>query len=72
MSQYGWLSSLDDSSTGDEVVNQHNYGNHEHQVNQPAANMQGESQEPKDEQHNKDSPKHFRLQAPHSRAAPGE
>jgi hypothetical protein len=52
---------LNNSSTDNQVVDQHNHGYYKNQVNEAAAHVERKPQEPKYEQNHKDSPKHVSL-----------
>jgi hypothetical protein len=67
MQVYDWPVRLDTSAPGDQVVDQYDYRDHDQNVDQAATDMEGESQEPQNEENYKDCPKHdcsFAMRAP--------
>jgi hypothetical protein len=54
-----WASSLDDWSAGDEAIDDHDYGDHEQEMDQPSTHVHDEEpKDPKDEENYRDGPKH--------------
>jgi hypothetical protein len=52
-------SSLDDWSAGDEAIDDHDYGDHEQEMDQPSTHVHDEKpKDPKDEENYRDGPKH--------------
>jgi hypothetical protein len=49
---------LDCSSTADQIEDEHNDRDHDEQVNEGAADMEREAEEPQNQQDDKDCPKH--------------
>jgi hypothetical protein len=56
-------SSLDDWSARDETIDDHDYRDDEQDVDQSTTHMEGESENPKDEENNRDGPKHDAILA---------
>ena len=56
------------SSAADEVEDQHNHGNDQKEVDEPAGYVEGKTQKPKNEQNYKDRPKHIVLQGSRNRS----
>jgi hypothetical protein len=50
------------ASADDEVVDEHDHGDDQDQVNERSAHVERKTQQPKDKQNYKDCPKHVTLQ----------
>ena len=55
---------LDCASTGDQLEEQYNNGDDQQQVDEPAGDVEGKAQQPKNEQNYKDCPEHDRSPLP--------